>query len=82
MSRTSTTSRSRPGRSERKAVQPPQAPSTTWQGFQDSDDQQDETEAWDDDGLFTEHSSKARQRIEMLREERLLQQLLTDSFDF
>jgi hypothetical protein len=81
MSRTSTTSRSRTGRSERKAVQPPQAPSTTWQGFQDSDDQQDETEAWDDE-LFTEHSSKARRRIEMLREERLLQQLLTDSFDF
>jgi hypothetical protein len=62
-------------------VQPPQAPSTTWQGFQDSDDQQDETEAWDDE-LFTEHSSKVRRRIEMLREERLLQQLLTDSFDF
>jgi len=59
-----------------------QASSTAWQDPAYIDHDPDGKAEWDDAVQCAQDVSKTRQRIEMLREERLLQQALIDTFDF
>jgi hypothetical protein len=54
---------------------------TAWQEPLDADYELDEKAEWEDAIQAAQDASKTRQRIEMLREERLLQQALIDTFD-
>jgi hypothetical protein len=67
---------------KQQAQQPrQQASSTAWQEPLDDDYEPDEKAEWADAVQSAQSASKVRQRIEMLREERLLQQALIDTFD-
>ena len=58
-----------------------QTSSAAWQEPVEDDYELDEKAEWEDAAQTAQEASKARQRIEMLREERLLQQALIDTFD-
>ena len=58
-----------------------QAPSAVWQEPVVDDYELEEKAEWEDAIQTAQDASKTRQRIEMLREERLLQQALIDTFD-
>lgn len=51
-------------------------------GYIDIDDEPGEELELDDAGQSAQGALEARKRIEILREERLLQQALSDTFDF
>ena len=69
-----------PGKQQEQQPQQ-QASSTAWQEPLDDDYEPDEKAEWADAVQSAQATSKARQRIEMWREERLLQQALIDTFD-
>jgi hypothetical protein len=58
-----------------------QTSSVAWQDPVEDDYELDEKAEWGDATQTAQDANKARQRIEMLREERLLQQALIDTFD-
>lgn len=71
------------GRSVARQVKPgkKQGPQQDYDPL-DVDDEWFAEADWDDTGLPGKDSHKARQRIELIREERLLQQSLRDTFDW
>lgn len=68
---------------EKQPEQQPQqlTSSTAWSEPVDDDYGLEEKAEWDDAVQAAQDASRTRQHIEMLREERLLQQALIDTFD-
>jgi hypothetical protein len=70
-----------PPQPEQQPEQEQQTASPSWQEPEADDYELDGKAEWDDVVQSAQDASKTRQRIEMLREERLLQQALIDTFD-
>lgn len=64
-----------------RPAQHQQLSALAWQEPVDDASKLDERLEWQDTVRTAQEASKARQRIEMLREDRLLQQALIDTFD-